>query len=106
MTNQEKEIFSKWSKEPGTLVPIKDPNQYREMALLAAQTLPNQSAAELLSSADKIEAWLKQPRIDRLKINNEVAKMAFENSPRHNEIFKLKSPEKINPEASDGVSGD
>jgi len=38
---------------------------YHQMALLAAQTLPNQSAAELLASADKIEAWLRRGDIKK-----------------------------------------
>lgn len=83
---------------------VKEQPDYHTMALLAAQTLPNQSAAELLANADKIEAWLMGPKYDARKVHEEFRK-AFEEYPRFNEVHK-KSPEKINPEASDGVSGD
>ena len=53
----------------------------RALALTTAGTLPNQSIGELLQNAEKIERWLNEP-------------------------IKIKSPEIITPEASDGVSGD
>ncbi len=76
------------------------PPNHHQMALLAAQTLPNQSAAELLASADKIEAWLRKPEMDEREMLRKMRDEFYAFGDQQ------KSPEKINPEASDGVSGD
>lgn len=56
------QLMEEYRKQP--LRFVKEQPYYHTIALLAAQTLPNQSAAELLASADKIEAWLRKPEID------------------------------------------
>lgn len=59
---------------------------FHTMALLAAQTIKNNSVQELLSNAEKIEHWLREP--ERL---SQEFRRKFEDYPRFNEVHK-KSP--------------
>jgi len=81
------------------LKPIKEQVDYHTMALLAAQTLPNQSIGELLGNAEKIEKWLMAPEIGRIEMSRKLM------DALNGWGTEQKSPE-INPEASDGVSDD
>lgn len=54
------------------------PPDYHSMALLAAQTLPNQSIDELLSNAEKIEQWLMAPEVERQEMSRKVTEAVRE----------------------------
>jgi hypothetical protein len=67
------QLMEEYNVKPwGFYDPKPTPPDYHTMALLAAQTLPNQSAAELLSSADKIEAWLRKYHIQQKSTDSYV----------------------------------
>ena len=95
----DKKMWTDFKNQPLQFVKTTNPDQYREMALLASQTLPNQNIGELLNNAEKIERWLMEPEIKRRVQREEIVKLFAE-------WGEQKSPEIITPEASDGVSGD
>jgi len=49
-----------FKKQPWKFTSLKEKPDFHTMALLAAQTLPNQSINELLANAEKIEWWLRK----------------------------------------------
>lgn len=61
------------------------PTDFHTMALLASQTLPNQSVDDMLQNAEKIEWWLREPQ-RKQREQMEAFREAFRES------IKVKSP--------------
>lgn len=59
------------NNQPISYVKREEYPDYQIIAILAAQTLPNQSVNELLTNADLIERWLNQPDY-RIRIQEDL----------------------------------